>query len=258
MPSGLLKSEIGIPCRITLCHGWSFWKLEKGINPFQISCFSIRKSVEYCGVVTITIFFFSIDLVIDAITGSLIPFSRKARFSWFRRVKGENWKVVLSCNNTSRFFDLSGWVFAFTGFFVIVVHSVGFLLIILLLLVIVLIRGGEAAAWAKVFGFVIAFAWDSSFRETVSMFETCVARILLAELVITFPFSVYSLNISRRSRILDCSECDCASREARIIKSRAPWIASFEVVGSVIVCRYIEALIEAASSCGSKWNCLRF
>jgi hypothetical protein len=85
MPSGLLKSVIGAPWSIILCHGSSCCILVYSIIPSHIVFFSIRKAAEKVGVIVITRFLPRV-LVIKAITGSLILLLAKAKLSLFRIV----------------------------------------------------------------------------------------------------------------------------------------------------------------------------
>src|SRR2546421_281481 len=85
IPSGVLKSRVGTPWSMTLCHGSSFWACLNGTMCSHIACFSRRKSAENPGVVVTTIFW-PRDLDIVATIGPLIPLSRnallKAFLSW--------------------------------------------------------------------------------------------------------------------------------------------------------------------------------
>ena len=60
--------------------------------------------------------------------------------------------------------------------------------------------------WEGVGAFARALAFVSICLVAVSKLATCDAMIVEADW--SRPFSVYSRNISRRSRILDCSSCD--------------------------------------------------
>jgi hypothetical protein len=93
MPSGLLKSAIGAPWSIILYYGSSCCILVYSIIPSYIVFFSIRKAAEKIGVIVITRFPPRV-LVIEAITGSLIPLLAKAKLSLFRivsRLKSRFW-----------------------------------------------------------------------------------------------------------------------------------------------------------------------
>jgi hypothetical protein len=83
MPSGLLKSVIGAPWNITLCHGSSCCILVYNTIPSYIVFFSIRKAAEKVRIVVITRFLPRV-LVIKVITGFLIPLLAKAKLSLFR------------------------------------------------------------------------------------------------------------------------------------------------------------------------------
>jgi hypothetical protein len=90
---GLLKSAIGAPWSITLCYGSSCCILVYGIIPSYIVFFSIRKAAKKVGVIVITRFPPRV-LVIEAITGSLIPLLAKTKLSLFciiNRLKSRFW-----------------------------------------------------------------------------------------------------------------------------------------------------------------------
>jgi hypothetical protein len=87
MPSGLLKSAIGAPWSTTLYHGSSCCILVYSIIPSYIVFFSIRKAAEKVRIIIITRFPPRV-LVIEAITGSLIPLLAKAKLSLFRIING--------------------------------------------------------------------------------------------------------------------------------------------------------------------------
>lgn len=76
MPSGLLKSAVGIPCRITLCQGSSFCIALKAITCSQIACFSKRKLAEKALVVVTTIFWPRV-FATDATTGPMTLCQRR-------------------------------------------------------------------------------------------------------------------------------------------------------------------------------------
>jgi hypothetical protein len=80
---GLLKSVIGAPWSTTLYYGSSCYILVYGTIPSHIVFFSIKKAAEKVGVVVITRFPPRV-LVIEVITGSLIPLLAKAKLSLFR------------------------------------------------------------------------------------------------------------------------------------------------------------------------------
>jgi hypothetical protein len=93
MLSGLLKSAIRVPWNTTLCYGSSCCILVYSIIPSHIVFFSIRKAAEKVGIVVITRFPPRV-LVIEAITGFLIPLLAKAKLSLFRivnRLKSRFW-----------------------------------------------------------------------------------------------------------------------------------------------------------------------
>jgi hypothetical protein len=93
MPSGLLKSAIRAPWSIILYYGSSCYILVYSIIPSYIAFFSIRKTAEKVRVIVITRFPPRV-LVIEAITGFLIPLLAKAKLSLFRiisRLKSRFW-----------------------------------------------------------------------------------------------------------------------------------------------------------------------
>jgi hypothetical protein len=93
MPSGLLKSAIRAPWSIILYYGSSCCILVYGIIPSYIAFFSIRKTAEKVRIIVITRFPPRV-LVIEAITGFLIPLLAKAKLSLFRiisRLKSRFW-----------------------------------------------------------------------------------------------------------------------------------------------------------------------
>src|SRR6266536_4791116 len=92
IPSGVLKSIVGIPCSMTLCHGSSFWACLNGTICSYIACFSRRKSAENPGVV-VTTMFLPRDLDIVATIRPLIPLSRNALLKAFLSWSGK--KLVL-------------------------------------------------------------------------------------------------------------------------------------------------------------------
>src|ERR1700742_2176916 len=94
IPSGVLKSAVGMLCKTTLCQGSSFWADSKGSICSQIDFFSRRKSAENSRVVVITTFW-PRDFATVATTGSLTPLSRKALLNAFLMAKGEKFAVVL-------------------------------------------------------------------------------------------------------------------------------------------------------------------
>jgi hypothetical protein len=83
MPSGLLKSAIGAPWSTTLCHNSSCCILVYDIILSYIAFFSIRKTAKKIRIVIITRFPPRV-LVIEIITGFLIPLLAKAKLSLFR------------------------------------------------------------------------------------------------------------------------------------------------------------------------------
>jgi hypothetical protein len=87
MLSGLLKSAIGAPWNITLCYGSSCYILVYGIILSHIAFFSIRKTAEKIRIIVITRFPPRV-LVIEAITGFLIPLLAKAKLSLFCIING--------------------------------------------------------------------------------------------------------------------------------------------------------------------------
>jgi hypothetical protein len=130
IPSGVLKSAVGIPCRTTLCQGSSFWAVLKGTICCHIACFSKRKSAEKALVVVTTRFWPS-DLDTVATTGPLIPFSENALLKAFLVARDEKSVLVLETDLTS----ISRlWAACFAGlrawalfFFSIIVQSWGLL-----------------------------------------------------------------------------------------------------------------------------------
>jgi hypothetical protein len=93
MLSGLLKSAIGAPWNTILCYGSSCYILVYNIIPSYIVFFSIRKAAEKIRIIIITRFPPRV-LVIEAITGSLIPLLAKTKLSLFRiisRLKSRFW-----------------------------------------------------------------------------------------------------------------------------------------------------------------------
>ena len=56
IPLGVLKSIVGIPCSMTLCHGLSFWACLNGTICSHIACFLRRKLAKNLGVVVTIIF----------------------------------------------------------------------------------------------------------------------------------------------------------------------------------------------------------
>jgi hypothetical protein len=87
MPLGLLKSVIGALWNTTLYYGSSCCILVYSIIPSYIVFFSIRKTAEKIGVVVITRFPPRV-LVIEAITGFLIPLLAKTKLSLFCIING--------------------------------------------------------------------------------------------------------------------------------------------------------------------------
>jgi len=90
IPSGVLKSAVGIPWIATLCQASSFWAALKAITCSQIDCFSSRKSAEKALVVVTTIFWLS-DLLTEATTGPSIPLSANALLNALRIANGLKW-----------------------------------------------------------------------------------------------------------------------------------------------------------------------
>ena len=111
IPSEVLKSAMGTPCKATLCHGSSFCATLKGTKCCHMSCFSSRKFAEKALVVMTTRFCPSV-LETAATTGSLIPLSENALLRAFIVARGEKSALVLVIDLTSisRF-----WVFGFVG-----------------------------------------------------------------------------------------------------------------------------------------------
>ena len=89
IPSGLLKSAIGIPWRTTLCYSSSFWAVKKGYIYSQIERFSRRKSAEKESVVVTTIFWLRV-LETVATTGPFTPLFIKALLKAFLKTREEN------------------------------------------------------------------------------------------------------------------------------------------------------------------------
>jgi hypothetical protein len=88
IPSGVLKSAIGIPWTATLYQGSSFWTDLNETICCHIACFSRRKSAVN-GLVVVTTRFWPRDLVTEVTTGPLIPLSAKALLKAFLVARGQ-------------------------------------------------------------------------------------------------------------------------------------------------------------------------
>lgn len=220
IPSGVLKSAVGMPCSATLCQGSSFWAVLNGTTCCQMSCFSNRKSAVKALVVVTTRFCPRV-LETVAMTGSLIPLSENALLRAFLVARGEKSELVLVTDliRISRFWEaglagLGAWALFF---FSTKVHSSG-LADLAVPCVAMLVKEGLVSL-VEVIELVLrggSFVEAWTLASALALFSIClvaVARLatweaMIEEAACSLPFSVYSLKISKRSNSFDCSSRD--------------------------------------------------
>jgi hypothetical protein len=225
IPYGVLKSAVGRPWRTTLCQGSSSWALLKGRRCSQIDCWSRRNCAEK-GLVVVTMMFWLRDFETVVTTGPWTPLAAKAWLKEFLRASGEkSWLMAVGDLMRMSLSDLAGLIFTggagfgLLGFFPTRVHSWGCADPGALMAAVVANDGGWTVGVMACVA-VKVLALFSIFLVADSRLATWEAMMVEA-FWWSFPFSVYSLNISNRSRRQDFSVWDWVREQASRIKSLA-------------------------------------